>query len=402
MSLEIYEDNSFESFKALKKPSRPELENLLVYTRSNDGFPLYNSYYKALENHLRNNIEDFNEYLRLYFRLEQCKSSVLLDLKDPIFEHYRQRFPQKQFEVKSDNFHYGLKPACCANALKIWAHQGSKIKKGIIHELSDCYRRENRGTLRTFKRGSYFTMPDYHMNTIDSDFLKDFQVIRTGLFEFYKKLWGPQWKNLFHEVFRVEKSKFPIYKDFIENLVDQGIVELFESSEPYYELKYEISYKGSSQLFTLGTIQIDYVYPQLFKLDQKEGVRPVLHFSPGSIQRIIEVMVTQDNIPKRGMKLYCVNKKPQDFLEKVTIDCGILIDNTSKNLKECLSRKNPYEKIFYPVTIIFGEKEEKNQSVTLAYNGINETISWNQLVERVNKDNTYIHKKETHYTKLCN
>ena len=402
----IHTDAQFQVQEAQGKTEDSLFENSLLYFKSHKGFPVYNTHYKILEDHILNHVKQMNQSLRSNYVLNQIKSSAILQTSDPTVQHYISRFPQKQFLLQEDGL--ALKPACCANAFKTWGLKKSTLKRAeIIHEVSDCYRDQNLGTVRTLSRSCYFTMPDYHMITVKEKVLEDFNNIRTNLKDVYTRLFGPEWPNFFRQIVRIEKDKFEYYRQFLEQLNTQCdrdlMVELLTYEDPlkkpYFELKYELAYTGGAKLFTLGTIQIDYLYPELFGLDTKNYTeRVALHFTQGSIPRIIKVLAMENRIPKKGVKVFAFDKSLSlEFLDE--LKCSKLMDNTSKNILASI-KHGPMELKFFPLLAVIGPLENENKTVSIMDRNLktNYTISQNQFLEQINSDGLYTDQKETYFT----
>ena len=405
----LHLDDKFQKEEALNKPRNPALEDSLLHLRSSKGFPVYNSYYKDVENYVLGKVAAFNNNLRKNFILNMSKSSALIDLENPSMKYYKDMFPQKQLEIPSEKLF--MKPACCAVAFQIWASKKTTLKKKeIMHELSDCYRCENLGTVRTFKRNCYFTMPDYHMITIQNQVEEDFKKVRSQLLEISKSLFGPDWVNNFHEVIRVDAKSFDKYSTLINYISETSVSKVFvqkmtyeETSKPYYGLKYELAYRGASSLFTLGTLQIDYHYPKLFNLDTSVyGDRVALHFSPGSIQRIVEVLIKEERLPFKGVKLYCISGQPVEVMKDLNLKCSYLIERGT--MKEAL-RSTMMEKEFFPLLVIVGPKQQQEGSVSVADRVTlkNRTYPLEQFRAMINENPLYMDSSQIHYSNtFCN
>ena len=396
----------FEQSLALNKVPDVSSENLYLHLRSSKGFPIYNSYYKDLQEHILGRVKSFNNRLREHYVLNHSKSGAILNAEDPSMRHYLERFPEKQFKISPGDLF--LKPACCASAFKIWGSKGVHLKKKqVMHEVSDCYRLEYEGTVRTFRRNCVFTMPDYHMITVEPEMLKDFSRVRELIFLFYEDLLGPDWAIYFEEIVRVSSENYQKYREFIDGMTpprdNQLVVHLndYKESPPYFELKYELAYRGGPRLITLGTIQIDYLYPKMFELDQsKYGPRPALHFTQGSVPRIVELMVNQGKTPCKGVKLFTFKGVDRDLvIEALNLKCAILLDNTSVNLNQAL-KSSPLEALFFPTLIVVGEQELRRREVaTLDRNSkINRNYTYEELSDLINRDRFFMESKQIHYS----
>jgi len=377
MQYTLCNDSKFEaSLIKVDEPYNEGLKDLLFHSKQGNSFPLYNQYYNSYEKYILHFVEKFNNKLRELYPFEYCKSSALLSLKDPLMQHYLKKFPQKQYRL--ENAQLFLKPACCANHFKIWSQKGTYVKKKqIIHEVADVYRMENEGTVRGLVRGNYFTIIDYHFTTVMEDYKKDFVVIRKNLQCFYDQLLGCNWSENFVQIIRINQDKYEQYKPFMDQL-SQGaapskfFVEVLKNSNSqccqYYHLKYELSYIGKGHPFTLGTIQIDFEYPEYFLLDKsKYGLKPTLHFSQGSINRVVQVLIGRKDVPQRALKVYVLGQDMEAKKQKIrdlNLEQSLLWDDSSKNLSQALS----YDKLnqfFYSTILVYGDRDHLQGTYTL-------------------------------------
>lgn len=410
MQIHHYKSNEFETLLALDLPNDKTIEDKLIHLKSGSGFPVYNSYYVDLEKYILGKVTYFNNDLRKFFVVNGSKCGAVLTKTDPTMKHYAERFPENQFTVTPGQLF--LKPACCATAFKIWQSKKTSLrKKEIIHEVSDCYRVENTGTTRTLRRNCCFTMPDYHMITIKEDVLEDFLKVRSCLFKFNESVFGPSWSSNFYQVIRVNNISSIKYKDFISELARTSVIETiveevdWTTSTPYFELKFELSYKNGPKLITLGTLQIDYLYPQLFGLDTTMfGARPSLHFSQGSICRIMDVMIRESVLPKKGVKLLCLEGDPLEQWNKLDLKCAILVEDTATSIKKAIP-STFYELLFYPLLVVIGSNQIKSNTVTVfdRVSKRNYTCSIDEFKEEINRDIHIMESKQIHYkSTFCN
>lgn len=399
-----YKDSSFEIDLALDLSRSSELEDKLVHLKSGSGFPVYNSYYIDLEKYILSKINYFNNNLRKHFIVNGSRGSAVLNSADETMKHYTERFPEHQYKVTPGELF--LKPACCATAFKIWQSKRTSLrKKEVMHEVSDCYRVENTGTTRTLRRNCYFTMPDYHMVTVKEDVLDDFIKVRACLFEFNQSIFGDPWISNFYQVIRVNSKSLTKYSEFLKELNESSPVETiieqvdWSTSTPYYELKYELSYRNGPKLITLGTIQIDYLYPDLFSLDTTVlGNRPCLHFSQGSISRIMDVLIREAPAPQKGITLLCLGVDPMQQIAELGLKCAILIEDSNALVKKAIPCSY-YQAIFYPRLVVIGGAELEKDTISVIDRSTkkNKVYTRKQFIALINQDLFMMESREIHY-----
>lgn len=239
----------------------------------------------------------------------------------------------------------------------------------IYHEIDDCYRVENTGSLRSLSRGSYFTMPDYHLIVKNDPLeIKDLILdVRNEIARFYKDLLHKDCKDLFYEIYR-------LYEDSARSMIlpkaftTQPIVEELttepEATKPYFCIKQQFTYRidSANNDLQIGTVQVDLANPRAFNLEGSA----VIHFSMGSIQRLVDLLVHENFIPMMGLKVKFLKDSYKDvFLATWSKEFGLIVDDKNKNLAESLSIKSLKEQIFYPLVLIVGDKEISTGQYTL-------------------------------------
>lgn len=371
------ECRSEESVYKLVETSDPanhqSIRNLFLESKSARGLNIYSNEYTTLLKHIRKEIDNFNFRLKSKYPFSEIKTSSLLDQEDPLVKYYCSKFPEKQYQVsesETKKTQFTIKPACCANAFGLWNKRpfNKRINKHIYHEVDDCYRIENTGSLRSLSRGCYFTMPDYHMIVKnDTETLKDiFLDIRNQIALFYKSLLKSDCKDIFYEVFRVydlEHKHFIPQKIYTKETQVEYLTNENENEKPYFSIKQEFTAKNVvDRDLQCGTVQLDFKNPVAFNLPDYV----VVHFSMGSLQRLVDLLILQDKIPMFGIKVKFLGDEFKDpFLKTWPMEYGLLIDDKKTVLSESLAIKSLKEQIFYPHYLIVGEKELNNNTYTL-------------------------------------
>lgn len=362
--------------------------------------------YRNIEDSLKSLIEEnINNQLRKQFYFEEVETSIMLDLSDPCVSFYVTKFPEKYFRVIGHK-QYVLRPAACAGALKRWQnlapHLLSAHLPAIVHESALCHRLEQSGEVKGLERAFAFRMPDYHMLLKKEQTIEAFKTVEGILRNFYKKLGlaDEDFKTIvrFNTNSLEERSQYEESLNLKENVLKDYTFETKpEKEKPYYNLKIEYAYKD----LQIGTIQIDSFYPLAFELGQQYNV---IHFSPGSYTRLIDLLNKANLVLPQGIKLVVLTDQPEEELEKVksVVDFNILVDN--RPLKQALSVSSALDKLLYPVVLIKGKKEAQNE-----YSFVDRTtnekglVSLDQLKNKFKKlpNGRKIHYYEFSYYKYC-
>jgi hypothetical protein len=194
------------------------------------------------------------------------------------------------------------------------------------------------------------------MITTKQEVFKDYRKIRTLLNHFYERLIGIEsFKRNFTETFRLTDAKY------LEVIPENSTIEYLDCSKqaPYFKLKQEYTYMDKLQM---GTIQIDDTYPELFDLP---GDRVAIHFSMGSMARLLELLISSNSLPMFGMKVNIMQNSLKEFLKQVPTKGHVLLENKCKTLSESIKINSIAQQLFYPLYVIYGSQEKKSKTVTL-------------------------------------
>ena len=150
----------------------------------------------------------------------------------------------------------------------------------------------------------------------------------------------------------------------------------------------------------MGTIQVDYNLPERFKLSYKgkdnELHRPVMiHRAPfGSMERFVAILLEHTSgilplwLTPTQINILCVSEKYKKYALKVldllkNNEIRALLDDRNETIGKKI-RESELSKI--PYMIIIGEKESKNNTISLRKHKIGDlgTIKIDELIEKIN------------------
>jgi threonyl-tRNA synthetase len=243
---------------------------------------------KAIEERVTDEMLDYGAHV--------LQTPLIYDYEHPSLKSYLQRFPSRQYVVRSGEKDYFARySACFGQFLLISQAQVSYRQLPLkLFEIAPSYRREQSGELAGIRRGRAFTMPDIHEIVADEEEAKA-AVLRQ--LEFVDKLHAEL--EVSYEVsFRLLKSFYEENTDFMERVVDRigkpVLIEVFDERYAYFIFKGEWNVvDDQKKAACLGTIQIDVENSERFDIkyvaeDGKEKFPLILHTSPsGSIERIL-------------------------------------------------------------------------------------------------------------------
>ena len=231
----------------------------------------------------------------------EVETPIMYDFNHPSLANYLERFPARQYVVKSEDRNLFLRFAACFGQF-LMTHDAQISYKQLpfrIYELTRySFRREKSGELVGLRRLRAFTMPDCHAMCADLDqakkeFLVRFELCLDTIND------GLEFSNEDYELaVRFTKEFYEKNKSFIVSLVKRlnkpALIELLPQRPFYWVLKWEFNFVDNlDKASAMSTDQIDIENAERYDIsyvDEKgEKKRPlILHCSPsGSIERCV-------------------------------------------------------------------------------------------------------------------
>lgn len=341
----------------------------------------------------------------------EVETPIMYDFEHPALKKYLNRFPARQYVVKSDEKDYFLRFSACFGQFLV-THDMNISYKDLplkMFELTKySFRREQSGEVAGLKRLRCFTMPDMHTLCRDLEGAKkEFEA----QFNLCRK-WMDELGLEFETAFRAQKEFFEENKKWYEGMVKKlgkpVLLELFDRRYAYFITKFEFNVvdtqkKGSA----LSTVQIDTENAETFDLnyvgEKGERQRPIiLHASiSGSTDRVVYALLEQQArriqenktpsfpvwLSPTQVRLIPISEKQDAYCEKV------LAELKEKNIRadyddrqDTIDKKiRAAEREWIPFIAVVGDKEvnEKNLSVRVRESGKNEKMKVDVLAKRV-------------------
>ena len=318
------------------------------------------------------------------------QTPLIYDYQHPSLKSYLQRFPSRQYVVRSgDRDYFARFSACFGQFLLISqavvSHKQLPLK---LFEIAPSYRREQSGELAGMRRPRSFTMPDIHEIVADVKMAKDAVNIQLV---FVRKHMDEL--ELTYEVsIRLLRSFFEENKDFVMNVIAKigkpTMIELFEERYAYFVFKGEWNVVDQQQKAAcLATIQIDVENAERFNIqyvddEGKDQYPLILHTSPsGSIERILYGVLEQASkdmkvgkVPHLPLwmtpvqvRMIPVNENLMDYcleIGKTLDEAGIRyeIDDRQQTLGK---RIRSSEKLWVPYILVVGDKEKDSGELSI-------------------------------------
>lgn len=235
----------------------------------------------------------------------EVETPIMYDFNHPSLADYLDRFPARQYVVKSEDRDLFLRFAACFGQF-LMSHDAQISYRQLpfrIYELTRySFRREKSGELVGLRRLRAFTMPDCHAMCADlvqakEEFMTRFDLCSKTMSE------GLEFSNQDYELgVRFTKDFYEKNKDFIVSLVKRfkkpALIELLPQRSFYWVLKWEFNFVDNlDKASALSTDQIDIENAERYDInytDEKgEKKRPlILHCSPsGSIERCVYALL---------------------------------------------------------------------------------------------------------------
>ena len=230
----------------------------------------------------------------------EVETPVMYDLQHPSMANYLERFPARQYILKSDKRDFFLRfSACFGQFLMVHDSQFSHRQLPLrIYELTRySFRREKSGELAGLRRLRAFTMPDCHALCADLDQAKQEFLVRFKLsMEVLEEGLELNKEDDYELAIRFTKDFYEENRDFILSLVKlinkPVLVEMWKGRFFYFTLKWEFNFVDNlDKASALSTDQIDIENAERYDItyvDEKGEKRYplILHCCPsGAIER---------------------------------------------------------------------------------------------------------------------
>jgi threonyl-tRNA synthetase len=344
----------------------------------------------------------------------KVETPVMYDLEHPQLRKYLDRFPARQYVVKSDEKEYFLRFAACFGQYLMKRDMTISYKHLPIklYELTHySFRREQSGELAGLKRLRAFTMPDMHT------LCKDIGQAKEEFINQYKlsMKWMEDLGLEYDIAMRFVKNFYYENEGFVKELAKLTnkpiLIELWEERPFYFVMKFEFSVNDAlKKAATLSTVQIDVENAERFGIKytsaQGEEKHPLLlHASiSGGIDRNIYAILENEWIKaEKGKKPmfpvwlsptqvriipvarehlpYCEELLGELEKENIRVDLDDEEGTMQKKIRNA-------EKEWIPYIVVIGDKEisEDTISVRIRSEGVQENMRKKDLVDRIKKE----------------
>lgn len=235
----------------------------------------------------------------------EVETPVMYDFQHPSLAKYLERFPARQYIVKSEDRDLFLRFSACFGQFLL-THDAQISYRQLpfrIYELTRySFRREKSGELVGLRRLRAFTMPDCHAMCSNLEQTKKELRVRFDLCKHIMKD-GLEFGREDYELgIRFTRDFYDKNRDFIVSLAKRfkkpALVEMWDERFFYYVMKWEFNFVDNlDKASALSTDQIDIENAERYDItyvsEKGEKKRPlILHCSPsGAIERCVYALL---------------------------------------------------------------------------------------------------------------
>lgn len=325
----------------------------------------------------------------------EVETPIMYDYEHPALKNYLDRFPARQYTIKTPNKRVFLRFAACFGQFLI-LHKANISYKNLplsLYELTKySFRVEQRGELAGLRRLRTFTMPDCHAICKDLEQAKKEMLRR---FDIAKKIQtGFELDDSLELAIRIVKDFYEENKDFVKELVKKwgrpALLELWDKKFFYFVFKYEWNFVDAlGKAACLTTDQIDVENSKRYEIkftdkDNKEKYPLILHLSPsGAIERVMYALLEKAYMESQEKKnqtfplwlsptqvrLCPVNDSFVPYCKKISKEIekkNIRVDIDDR--AESVQRKiRDAEVEWVPFIVVVGEKEKNEGTLAVRF-----------------------------------
>ena len=322
-----------------------------------------------------------------------------------------EKFKENMFTIDTEDERvFALKPMNCPGCIQVF-NQGIKSYKDLpikMSEFGKVHRYEPSGSVHGMMRVRSFTQDDAHIFCTE-DQITDVCIEVTNLILEIYKYFG--FSNI--KINYADRPKKKVGDDNIWDKSEKALLKAVKEAGVEYEInKGEGAFYGPKIEFVLkdainrewqcGTVQVDFNLPERLNAnyvnEKGEKQRPVLIHRAlfGSLERFLGILIEHYNgklpfwLAPTQVSVCTITEKFNDFgdeIYKKLFELGIKVDFDPRNEKiNYKIREHSHKKV--PIILIIGEKEKKENSVTIRELSIDK-----QKFLKLDKAIEYIKKK---------
>jgi len=322
-----------------------------------------------------------------------------------------EKFKENMFTIDTEDERvFALKPMNCPGCIQVF-NQGIKSYKDLpikMSEFGKVHRYEPSGAVHGMMRVRSFTQDDAHIFCTEDQITDECIEVTNLILEIYKDF---GFSNI--KINYADRPKKRVGEDNIWDKSEKALLKAVKKAGVEYEInKGEGAFYGPKIEFVLkdvinrewqcGTVQVDFNLPERLNANyvnaKGEKKRPVLIHRAlfGSLERFLGILIEHYNgkfpfwLAPTQVSVCTITEKFNDFgneIYKKLSELGLKVDFDSRNEKiNYKIREHSHKKV--PIILIVGEKEKKENSVTIRELSIDK-----QKFLKLDKAIKYIKKK---------
>jgi len=347
----------------------------------------------------------------------EVETPLMYDFNHPSLKSYLNRFPARQYILKSEDKELFLRfAACFGQFLMVHDAQFSYKQMPVkLYELTRySFRREKSGEIVGLKRLRAFTMPDCHAFCTNLEQAKEEFIVRFNLCIDVLSNIGLE-KDDYEIAMRFTKDFYTENKEFITEIAKKFgkpvLAEVWNERFFYFALKWDLNFiDNQNKAAALSTDQIDVENAKRYEItfvDEKgEKQYPlILHCSPsGAIERniyaLLEKAYREQMAGKAPMlplwlsptqvRLIPISDKFLDKIDEIARQIAshcirVDIDDSASTLQKKIREA---EQEWIPYVIVVGEKEISSGTLSVRdreLKGQQQNITTEQLIAKISE-----------------
>ena len=329
-----------------------------------------------------------------------------------------EKFKENMFTISTEDKRvFALKPMNCPGCIQVF-NQGIKSYKDLpikISEFGKVHRYEHSGAVHGMMRVRSFTQDDAHIFCTEDQITHECIEVTNLILEIYKDF---GFSNI--KINYSDRPKKRVGEDKIWDKSEKALLKAVKEAGGEYTIsKGEGAFYGPKIDFVLkdainrewqcGTVQVDFNLPERLNAnyinEKGEKQKPVLIHRAvfGSLERFLGILIEHYNgkfpfwLAPTQVTICTITEKFNNFGKEVykkLTELGIKVEFDSRNEKiNYKIREHSHKKV--PIILIIGEKEKKENSVT-----VRELSIENQSFLELDKAIEYIKKKNLNKLKI--
>ena len=329
-----------------------------------------------------------------------------------------EKFKENMFTISTEDQRvFALKPMNCPGCIQVF-NQGIKSYKDLpikISEFGKVHRYEHSGAVHGMMRVRSFTQDDAHIFCTEDQITHECIEVTNLILEVYKDF---GFSNI--KINYADRPKKRVGEDKIWDKSERALLKAVKEAGVEYTInKGDGAFYGPKIDFVLkdainrewqcGTVQVDFNLPERLNAnyinEKGEKQKPVLIHRAvfGSLERFLGILIEHYNgkfpfwLAPTQVTICTITEKFNNFGKEVykkLTELGIKVEFDSRNEKiNYKIREHSHKKV--PIILIIGEKEKKENSVT-----VRELSIENQSFLELDKAIEYIKKKNLNKLKF--